>query len=209
MLSATATLPVSVNSSEITGEFTCPRAEARVWSREQFTRDVSPLIPSVFRLCLALSDNASAAEDLLQNALVRAYVHRTSFRGDGPLTAWLCCIVRNEHTELIRQAARRRSLVRSALERFGDLFDGWVNVPEVEPDQSLSLAEDSESVLAALRELPEAYRSVVWMCDVDEMSHQLASEALGIPVGTVKSRQARGRARLRTILARRRTQERA
>lgn len=212
MVSATSAFsvpPVSAKSSEITGELTNPRAGAGEWTREQFTRDVAPLIPTVYRLCLALADNASSAEDLLQSALVRAYVHRDSFRGEGALTAWLCCIVRNEHTEVVRQTARRRSLVRSALERFGQLFEDWSAAPELGPELSLSIAEDSESVLAALQELPEQYRSAVWMCDVEEMSYQAASEALGIPIGTVKSRHARGRAKLRACLVRRRAQEEA
>jgi len=207
--SALSVLPVSAKSSESTGEFAHPHAGTREWTREQFTRDISPLMPTLYRLCLALSDNTSAAEDLLQSALVRAYVHRESFRGDGALTAWLCCIVRNEHTEIVRQTARRRGLVRAALERFGQLFEDWSATPEAGPELSLSIAEDSESVLAALRELPEQYRSAVWMCDVEEMSYQTASEALGIPIGTVKSRHARGRAKLRANLARRRAQEEA
>jgi RNA polymerase sigma-70 factor (ECF subfamily) len=210
MLPSTSALSVlPVKSPEITSELAGQHAGARIWSREQFTRDVSPLIPSVYRLCLALSDNASAAEDLLQSALVRAYVHRESFRGDGALTAWLCCIVRNEHTEIVRQTARRRGLVRAALEKFGALFEDWASPPEAGPELSLSIAEDSESVLAALHELPDSYRSAVWMCDVEEMSYQAASEALGVPVGTVKSRHARGRAKLRALLARQRAQEEA
>lgn len=204
-----AVLPVSAKSSEITGEFAQPRAQARAWTREQFTRDVAPLIPTLYRLCLALADSTSAAEDLLQSALVRAYVHRESFRGDGALNAWLSCIVRNEHTELVRQTARRRGLVRAAIARFGEIFEHWSGAPEPEPELTLSIAEDSESVLAALRELPEQYRSAVWMCDVEEMSYPAASEALGVPIGTVKSRHARGRAKLRAILARRRAQEEA
>jgi RNA polymerase sigma-70 factor, ECF subfamily len=204
---ASFVLPVSAKSSEITGEYAHPHAGTRVWTREQFTRDVSPLLSTVYRLCLALSDNSSAAEDLLQSALVRAYVHRESFRGDGALAAWLCCIVRNEHIELVRQTARRRGLVRGALERFGQLFEDWSGTPDPGPELSLSIAEETEDVLAALQELPEQYRSAVWMCDVEEMSYQLASEALGIPIGTVKSRHARGRAKLRAALARRRARE--
>jgi len=204
MLPVSSTLSVlTVKSSEITTDFAASREVQRRWTREHFTRDVSPLIPSVFRLCLALADNRAAAEDLLQSALVRAYAHRDSFRGDGSLTAWLCCIARNEHAEQVRQTARRRGLVRGALARFGQLFEDWASTPEAYPDASLSIAEDSEAVLSALRELPEAYRTAVWMCDVEEMSYQAASEALGIPIGTVKSRHARGRNKLRAILVER------
>jgi len=208
MLPMTSTLSVlTVKSSEITTDFATSREGQRSWTREQFTRDVSPLIPSVFRLCLALADNRAAAEDLLQSSLVRAYAHRDSFRGEGSLTAWLCCIARNEHAEQIRQTARRRGLVRAAIDRFGQLFEDWSSAPEAKPDDSLEIAEDSESVLAALAELPETYRSAVWMCDVEEMSYQAASEALGIPIGTVKSRHARGRIKLRAILLERMARE--
>jgi len=204
MLPVAPTLSVlTVKSSEITTDFAVSREGQRSWTREQFTRDVSPLIPSVFRLCLALADSRAAAEDLLQSSLVRAYAHRASFRGDGSLTAWLCCIARNEHAEQVRQTARRRGLVRGALERFGQLFEDWAGTPETCPDDSLAIAEDSESVLSALRELPESYRTAVWMCDVEEMSYQAASESLGIPIGTVKSRHARGRTKLRAILVER------
>lgn len=208
MLSAASTLSVlNVKTSEITSDFAVSDAGQRTWTREHFTRDVTPLIPSVFRLCLALADSRSAAEDLLQSALVRAYAHRESFRGEGSLTAWLCCIARNEHAEQVRQTARRRGLVRGALERFGQLFEDWSSEPEAPPDGPLAIAEDSESVLSALRELPEPYRTAVWMCDVEEMSYQAASEALGIPVGTAKSRHARGRTKLRAVLLERMARE--
>src|SRR5687768_7722691 len=134
MVPVTSTLPVlTVKSSEITSDFALSDAGQRSWTREHFTRDVSPLIPSVFRLCLALADSRAAAEDLLQSALVRAYAHRDSFRGEGSLTAWLCCIARNEHAEQVRQTARRRGLVRGAIERFGQLFEDWSSEPEAHP----------------------------------------------------------------------------
>lgn len=197
-------LVLTVKSSELTTDLAVAgEGHGSSWTREQFTRDVSPLIPSVFRLCLALADSRAAAEDLLQSALVRAYAHRAGFRGEGSLTAWLCCIARNEHAEQVRQTARRRGLVRSALERFGALFEDWSGVPVICPDDNLASAEDSEELLSALRKLPESYRAAVWMCDVEEMSYQEASEALGIPVGTVKSRHARGRGKLRAVLVER------
>ena len=59
---------------------------------------------------------------------------------------------------------------------------------------------DTESVLAGVRALPEPYRTVVWLCDIEELSYQEVSEALSLPLGTVKSRHARGHARLRTAM---------
>jgi RNA polymerase sigma-70 factor, ECF subfamily len=171
-------------------------------TREQFTRRVSPHISQVFRFCMALSGSREAAEDLLQNALVRAFTHRDTYRGEGTMAGWLCTIARNEHLELVRTAARRRGLVRSAIERFGDVFEDWFSgTPMSAPDHAAEVTEDSGALLAALQTLPEAFRSVVWLCDVEDLSYADVSAALDLPIGTVKSRHARGRVRLRDALS--------
>ena len=90
--------------------------------------------------------------------------------------------------------------------RFGTLFEDWFgsesgpsSLPN--PERSLELMRDTESVLAGVRSLPEPYRTVVWLCDIEELSYQEVSEALALPLGTVKSRHARGHARLRTAMS--------
>jgi RNA polymerase sigma-70 factor (ECF subfamily) len=178
---------------------------SEVWSREEFQRAVRPLFPPLLRLCRTLADSPEAAEDLLQNALVKAFQHRSSYRAEAPLLGWLYGIVRNEHMDQVRHTARRRGLVRDALERFGTLFEDWFGNengpnPLPNPERSLEMMRDTESVLATVRALPEPYRSVVWLCDIEELSYQEVSEALSLPLGTVKSRHARGHARLRVAL---------
>jgi len=175
------------------------------WSREDFARAVRPLFPPLLRLCRTLADTPEAAEDLLQNALVKAYQHRASYRAESPLLGWLYGIVRNEHMDSVRHTARRRGLVREALERFGTLFEDWFGnengpSPLPTPERSLELLRNTESVLSCVRGLPEPYRTVVWLCDIEELSYQEVSEALSLPLGTVKSRHARGHARLRTAM---------
>ncbi len=167
----------------------------------------APLTAPLFRLCLALCHSREEAEDLLQNALVKAFVHRESYRGDAPFLSWLYGIVRNERAELARTAARRRGLVRDAIDRFGLLFDDLTSSVDISPEASVIHAQDADELLALMRELPEAYREVVWMCDVEELSHELVAHALSIPIGTVKSRHARGRARLRVLIESRETGE--
>lgn len=175
--------------------------EPATWTRADFTRIVSPHLPQLYRLALILSRDDVEAEDLLQNALVKAYVHRASYVGRGSLTAWLYGIVRNEHAELIRSTKRRRSLLEAALDRFADLFDDLSSdgATAATPEVHAMAQEESELLLACLRRLPEPYRSVVHLCDVEERSYEEVSELLDAPIGTIKSRHARGRAKLRTI----------
>ncbi len=169
-------------------------------TREEFSRMAAPLTAPLFRLCLALCNSREEAEDLLQNALVKAFVHREAYRGDAPFLSWLYGIVRNERAETVRTAARRRGLIRNAVERFGLLFEDLVASGHASPESTAIQTQDADEILARVRDLPEAYREVVWMCDVEELSYELVAQALSIPLGTVKSRHARGRARLRTLI---------
>lgn len=178
--------------------------EPAAWTRADFTRMVAPHLPQLYRLSLILSRDSAEAEDLLQNSLVKAYVHRRSYAGRGSLSAWLYGIVRNENAELVRSNTRRRSLLEAALDRFGDLFDGLSadGTAPSNPELQAMVNEESELLLACLRRLPEPYRSVVHLCDVEDRSYEEASELLEAPIGTIKSRHARGRAKLRTIFER-------
>jgi len=201
MISAVRLLPVETQEEAVRELGSVTEA----WSREDFARAVRPLFPPLLRLCRTLADSPEAAEDLLQNALVKAFQHRASYRAEAPLLGWLYGIVRNEHMDTVRHTARRRGLVRNALERFGTLFEDWFgseNGPSLlpNPERSLEMMRDTESVLAGVRALPEPYRTVVWLCDIEELSYQEVSETLSLPLGTVKSRHARGHARLRAAM---------
>jgi len=201
MISAVRLLPVETQDESVRELGSTTEA----WSREDFARAVRPLFPPLLRLCRTLADTPESAEDLLQNALVKAYQHRASYRAESPLLVWMYGIVRNEHMDTVRHTARRRGLVRDALERFGTLFEDWFGNengpnPLPNPERSLELMRDTESVLAGVRALPEPYRTVVWLCDIEELSYQEVSDALSLPLGTVKSRHARGHARLRNAM---------
>jgi len=169
-------------------------------TREDFSRATVPLRPALFRLCMALCRSREEAEDLLQNAMVKAFLHRASFRGEAPLVSWLYSIVRHERAESVRMGARRRGLLRNAFERFGLFLEDLVATPDETPEAIALKDESAEALLDAVRALPEPYREIVWMSDIEELSYEMIASALGIPLGTVKSRHARGRARLRTQL---------
>lgn len=176
-------------------------APPAAWDREQFAHQVRALRPTLQRLCAALTRDPSEADDLLQNALVKAFQHRRSFQGRSPLAGWLYGIIRHEHDELRRLHARRRALVTAEQARFGEALGGLTPQTESSPEDRLCSAEDAGRVRVCLESLPEVFRAVVVFCDIEGLSYEQVAEILGLPVGTVKSRHARGRARLREALA--------
>ncbi|WP_224364432.1 RNA polymerase sigma factor [Hyalangium versicolor] len=166
--------------------------------RAHFEDEVAPLMPQLHRLCLTLCRERQEAEDLLQDALVRAYLHRDSFQGRGSLLGWLCGIIRNQFVENRRAVARRRSLLETVLTGassvLGSLFTGGAEQPD--PEVQLGHSEQAALLLRCLHALPEKFRLVVLLCDVEELGYEEVSSILGVPVGTVKSRHFRGRSQL-------------
>jgi RNA polymerase sigma-70 factor (ECF subfamily) len=167
-------------------------------ARARFAADVERLLPRLHRLCLTLCRDKQEAEDLLQDSLVRAYLHRDGYQQRGSFFGWLCGITRNQFLESRRSLARRRSLLDSVLEGatsvLGSLFTGGAEQPD--PESQVCHSEEAELLMRSLHTLPEKFRLVVLLCDVEELGYEEVSEVLGIPVGTVKSRHYRGRAQL-------------
>ncbi len=158
-----------------------------------FNRLVLPEVDVMWRVALSLTRNRADAEDLVQESLLRAYRAIGTFDGRYP-RAWLLTILRN--TERNRHRRRRPELLKEpeiAEER----------VPATEADAVERSAEDAEfdaAVTAALAELPENFRSVVELVDVDGLTYQEAADVLDVPLGTVMSRLHRARRRIRDVL---------
>jgi RNA polymerase sigma-70 factor, ECF subfamily len=155
-------------------------------------------MPRLYRFCLALCRDRAEADDVLQEGLVRAFLNIESFQGNSELFGWLCGVLRNQFIELRRSASRRRTIfeniVASCSPVFDQLFGGGEVAPS--PEEAASLGEESARLLAALRQLPEDFRTVVLLHDIEGMGYDEIAEVTDSPVGTVKSRHARGRARL-------------
>lgn len=165
--------------------------------RAQFESAVRGLLPTLHRLALSLCRDHAEADDLLQEALVRAHARAEDYEGRGPLVAWLSQIVRREFVVMRRDARRRQGIFDRIVSTWHDALDEVVGRPIArDPESDALLGEEAGALLAALRTLPEDQRLVVLLCDVEELSHAEAAAALGIAIGTVKSRQRRGRVAL-------------
>jgi len=175
-----------------------PAAMTLAKGRAEFEAAVRPVLPRLFRFCLALTGHQDQADDLFQNTLVKAYLNAASFEGRSELGVWLCGIAWHEHLEVRRTEARRRGL----FEQFVDacsaaLGFGSDRADATTPETMLSEGQNHNILLRCLQTLPEEFRAVVVLCDIEEVGYERAAEILGIPKGTVKSRHARGRIRLR------------
>jgi len=142
---------------------------------------------------LVVRDHAEA-EDVTQDAFVKAHGALDRFRPGSPFRPWLLQIVRNEALNRVRSSKRRQRL---ALREGSDpVTSGAAPSPETEVVSS----DERTRVLAAIEALPERYRAVLGHRFLLEMSEQETAVTLGIPPGTVKSRTARGLQRLRREL---------
>lgn len=184
----------------------CVTAEADVQiqhpePREAFQAELKPLLPQLYRFCLALCRDAQEAEDVLQEGLVRAYLARDGFQGRSSRVTWLRTILRHQFIETRRAMSRRRSLWNELLSGcssvLGSLFTGGPEQPS--PEQSSVRAQERSLLHDSLHQLPDVFRAVVFLCDVEELSYQEVAQTLQLPVGTVKSRHSRGRLQLGRI----------
>jgi RNA polymerase sigma-70 factor (ECF subfamily) len=159
-------------------------------SWEEVARDYGRFLYTVaFRLTM----NHDDAQDLVQDVLLRVQRGLATYQ-PGSMEAWLSRITTNAFLDRVRQKKRRPT---DAL-------------PEDDPDRVLPSSESAAEALdaavlpehlqQALADLPEDYRAAVVLCDVLGFSYEEIAESLDVPVGTVRSRIHRGRARLRTAV---------
>lgn len=146
------------------------------------------------RVAYLVVRDAHEAEDVTQEAFVKAYRSLTRFRVGAPFRPWLLRIVRNEALNRVRSQKRRdRLAVRAATD--------WVlGDAAPSPETAVIIRDQQIRLLAAVDELPDRYQAVVSYRYLLELSEKETSEILRIPRGTVKSRTARALGRLRTTL---------
>lgn len=153
----------------------------------------------VYNLAYRILGDSAAAEDATQETFIAAYRHLSTFRG-GSFLSWLMRTVANRCYDELRRQKRRPAI---SWESFGEL-DEEANPFLVNghptPEEAAQQAELTRFLQAAIVTLPPDQRVVLVLSDVEGMNYQEIADTLGIPVGTVKSRLARARARLRDLL---------
>jgi len=161
----------------------------------RFNEFVVPELDVLYRVAYSITRNKADAEDLVQDTLVRAYRAIERFDGRYP-RAWLLTIMRNAQVNRVRR--KRPELMRDPDETMSRMADESADAADAE--SQLMDQEFEAPVEQALAALPEKFRRVVELVDLNELSYQEAADALGIPVGTVMSRLHRARRNIRQHL---------
>jgi RNA polymerase sigma factor (sigma-70 family) len=162
----------------------------------EFNRLILPHLDGAYNLARYLSHDATFAEDVVQDSMVRAFRAFPQFRGGSP-RAWLFAIVRNCCRTAQSNAAGRVALVvhESVLGESGaELIDRADPGPT--PEDEVMQQADIELVRAAIAAIPEPFREAIVLRELEDLSYAEIAEVTGVPIGTVMSRLARGRAML-------------
>lgn len=154
---------------------------------DEFATQAAQHIPRLRRYARALTGNASAADDLVQDALERALVKQALWREGSDLRAWLFTIMHNVFVNQVRSAAARRTVA---------LDDAAAELPSPQHADRLEIRD----LDAAMQTLPDEQRVVVLLVGLEQLTYDEAAIVLDVPIGTVMSRLSRGRERLRRLL---------
>jgi RNA polymerase sigma-70 factor (ECF subfamily) len=173
--------------------------------RDVFVRDAMPYLDQLYSAALRYTRNPADAEDLVQEAVAKAYGAFHQFQPGTNLRAWLYRILTNTYINSYRKQQRQPVQVSADGDWDGDggdfsLYDRIAEATQApaEVEALRSLADDE--VKQALADLPEQFRMAVYLADVEGFSYAEIAEIMGTPIGTVMSRLHRGRAALHRAL---------
>ena len=192
-------------------QMTAPNAEfeadlirrIRGGERHLFHDLIRPCERSIYFLLYSLLKNEADAEDVTQETVIKVYQNLDKFRGESQFRTWVLSIARNEGLGRLRKVANRRedSLDAETDEQTGDytpaILTSWREIPA----EALEQKELGNLLRNAIEALPEIYRNIVVLRDIEEMDIRETAAALDISEASVKVRLHRARALLQRSLA--------
>jgi RNA polymerase sigma-70 factor, ECF subfamily len=178
-----------------------PSVEAELSAR--FANEAGPLRDIMYRHALRMSRNHADAEDLVQEAMMKAFAGFHSFRRDTNMRAWLFRILINSYISDYRK--KRRQPVHYSTEEFNEqrLLDTYTSSASAGLRSAEDLALDSladNDIKSAMQALPQQFRHVVYYADVEGLHYREIAAIMNTPTGTVASQLHRGRQQLRRLL---------
>jgi RNA polymerase sigma factor (sigma-70 family) len=167
--------------------------------RARFEAQVLPHLDGAYRFARWLSYTPGDADDIVQEAVLRAFRSFDGLRGSD-VKAWLFTIVRNCHFTSVKQQQRRAFV---PLPEENDAQDGHAMIATTQDPEEASIRDDQKKLLDRLiSSLPEEHRTVLMLREIEEMDYAQIAAILSVPIGTVMSRLARSRAALKAKLLR-------
>jgi RNA polymerase sigma-70 factor (ECF subfamily) len=168
--------------------------------QREFEREALPHTDLLYNYALRLTSNAADADDLLQETFLKAYRFWDKYETGTNIRAWLFRIMKNSYINRYRKEVKTPTTVD-----YDEVEDFYASVKD-RASESNDLQEIlygnllDDDVATAVAELPEDFRTVVLLCDIEGLSYEEIAEFVDIPLGTVRSRLHRGRKLLREKL---------
>ena len=172
--------------------------EASEGSLEAFNQLILRYQNIAYHHAYALLGDASMADDITQDSFIKAFQNMPRFRG-GSFRAWLLRIVTNTAYDHFRRSKSRLTQTLFPEDDDGEEIESpaWLADPFASPEAIVERNEVSNRLYQLVEELPDKYRSVLILADLYELDYCEIAEILNVPLGTVKSRLARARQRMR------------
>ncbi len=144
--------------------------------------------------------DAKRCEDLLQETFLRVYRNRHSYQRIAKFSTWLYTIAGNLARSEYRKRKRRRMYSLQSVNRDNEEYELQLPDETFRPDNHAESTIQDKYIQDALNEIPESFREVVVLRDVQQLAYEEIAEITGLPMGTVKSRINRGRSKLQSLL---------
>ena len=174
--------------------FLSRRKRTRESQREVFEREALPHLDALHGMALRLTRDERQAEDLVQDALVKAYRFFHRFEEGSNIKAWLFKVLVNTFYNTVRKEKNIGKLHAGVeLEPHRERYLGEATVAGRHAEEAVLDALAVEEIKREVEALPEEFRTAVLLCDVHDLSYKEIAEVVGCPVGTVMSRLYRGR----------------
>ena len=178
-------------------------AQAKAGDQNAFAELVHRYERKIYRLAKNITRNDEDAEDVLQDAFLKAYTHLDNFKGDSKFYTWIVRIAVNEALMRLRKRKTDRSVpLDDPVELGEETVQREIAVWEDNPEQQYSQEEWRKILDEAVESLKPDFRTVFVLRDIEELSTEETAETLGISVPAVKSRLLRARLALRERLTR-------
>ncbi len=168
--------------------------------QDDFRKEMLPHLEALYNFALHLANDHEDAEDLVQDTMVKAYRFFDSYEKGTNAKAWLFRILKNSFINRYRKVSKQPNQVD-----FDEISSFYETVRSEQSDttdmQEILFREMlDDEVSTALKKLPEDFRTVVILCDIDGFTYEEIANMLDVPIGTIRSRLHRGRNLLRSLL---------
>ena len=171
-----------------------------IQKQEDFEEEIVPHLDAMYNFALRLTSDPSDAEDLVQDTIVKAFRFFSSYEKGTNAKAWLFRILKNSYINNYRKQSKKPNQVDydEVSSFYETIRADRTDTSDLEDKMFRELVDDDIS--QALEELPEDFRTVVLLCDVEGFTYEEIANMLDVPIGTIRSRLHRGRNLLKAQL---------